>query len=82
MSGPTIRRQPNVISPGGDRWKAWEIDILGTTFYVQETDGGLDHVLQLNERGDGYSYIQPGRAKEVVTILQVLDKTAAKIRSK
>lgn len=74
-----VRRQPNVISSGGDKWKAWEIDILGMSFYVQQTDAGLDHVLKLSEDGRGYCYVQPERAKEVATILAALDKDARKL---
>lgn len=56
--------------------------MLGMSFYVQQTDQGLDHVLELGEDRHGYYFVQRERAEEVVTILAALDKDAGKLTAK
>lgn len=66
----TIRPQPDAW-PGDTHLRAWEMDLDGETYYIQETGTGIDHVLQKvgNESIWGWGFVERGRAEEVVKIL-------------
>lgn len=71
-----IRRQADVISPGGDIWEAWKLDSEDDTFYIQETDGEY-HVLK--QAADGYGWWMVGheRAQEVIAAFEAARALAA-----
>lgn len=66
MRATLIRPQRNITALDGALCKAWELEYLGSTFYIQKTGDGDYQVIEETRPGGYWMPVQPERQEQIL----------------